>query len=717
MTVDPLAPALPRAAFALGGLLGAVIFLILWGVTPLNPTALGWMVNPYAGDFSFSAIAALAFQRESWDFPLGVINGLVYPAQTSVVFADSIPIFALLAKALAKVTGGTIHYFGLWGFVCTVLQGALAAAILFRHCRSVLLSVIGSLFLLFAPFFIGRMFTHVSMAGQWLILLPMFFIAYRDHPWVTRHEIILWTATAAASVGVLAYFLPMVMGLLVLYFWLRAEVLGRHAITRMAITLVMATIASLFTLWLAGGMLPGMTTGGAGYGEIPLNIAAFMNPAGITKFLPSFAIGASEQYSQESFQWVGAGVAVGLLIVVIQRAATGRLVPRYRLTRALPYVAVSVALIMFAATNTIRFGDSVIVSYPLPDIVLKAFSTFRSSARIGWVVWYLIVFAIIGALASLPAPRAMRAVLLVGLFVLQLWDAEAFKAAIRNTNAAPTAERLASPFWRDIGHAGKHLYILPFWGVAGPEERAQISREAVSHGVTTNVYWLGRYPMDAINATFNQKLAALQQGVLETDDILLFNHLPYLAHIKLPPTSQAYLVDDLLVIAKAGLEAPATGIQRVTVQTIELSKYLQHLSSLRDPSLIVIGGRDAPADARIDAETAAALTDLGLTRLADASGRFAYAAVVGDGKVLAEIMDNKPVSISADFAASPPVGAELAFSPGSGSTPSMKVGASNVLSAVFGLNIAVFDLEKRIVKERAAFGGYSREPGVVITIN
>lgn len=718
----PVILGISKSTFISGFVLGAILFVCAWGVAPLNPFNLYWMYHPYMGDFAFSSIAALAFQRESWTFPPGAIDSLVYPARTSIVFADSVPIAAFVAKAITRTTGAEFQYFGIWGFLCSGLQGGLSAAIIYRYCRSGLLSLIGSLFLFCAPFFLGRMFVHVSMVGQWILLLPLLFIAYGTHPWIVRHEVALWSAVAIGSAWILAYFTPMVMGLVVLYFWLRHEHSKRQALVGLALTLTIAVPGILIALWLAGGMLPGMVSGGANYGEVPLNLGALLDPGPFSRLFPGWPFGPTELFHQESYAWLGTGVVAGGLILIGCKLATHSFIPKHPWTRAFPYFAVCFAFLAFAATNKVRFGSIVLFSYPLPDIVLSAFSSFRSSARIVWPVWYIIVFAVIGGISSLPIPRSARAIVLATLFSLQAWDASSFRAAVRNLDAPSHADPLVSPFWERLGQVGKHIYFLPFWGVVGEESRAQIFMNAVQQNVTTNIFWLGRYPMDAISATVNQKLSALQSGVREPDDILLFNHLPFLAGAKIPPGSQAYLIDGLVVVAKLGLGSSSARIQPLTVRTMTLSEYIAQLATSPRRLLVVLSGKESPQTAGpIDSPTQIAMSAMGLSKLTQTAGSFAYAAVVSDRKVLAEVLQSTPLDLSAEQGSAlsgvpVPVKISVAIR-GNGALDTMTVGASNFFGAFFGLNIAVYDLDEKKIVERAAFGAYSALAGVVLTID
>ncbi|WPB57259.1 DUF6311 domain-containing protein [Xylophilus sp. GOD-11R] len=706
----------PANALLAGLGLGALIFLLVWGITPLDPRNIEWMTNPFAGDFTFSSIAALAYLHDSWSFPPGVIKNLVYPALTSTVFADSIPLLAFLAKVVATLTGTTFQYFGLWGLLCCMLQGGFATAILHRYSRHLGLALIGALLVIAAPFFYGRMFIHVSMGGQWVLLFPLALIAYRDMPRIARWEVVSWVIAAMSTVSVMAYFAPMVMVLMVLHYWLRAQTAGiGKAVSRLALSMLIGIPGMLALLWLGGGTLPDNVSGGLNYGAIPWNLASFIDPSGYSRIFPGFAVNPTQPFAGESYMWLGTGVLAGAVLLLAMRAFWPQTVAFPSWTRVLPYVVCSFVLLAFAATNIVRFGPYVWFTYPLSEEVQHAFDSFRSSARIAWPVWYLIVFAVAGGISSLNLPLQIRAFMLSAVVALQAWDGSSQWGIVHRFQESRQPPALASPFWSHLDRAGKNLYFLPFWGLTSEPVRAQIYLGAIQAGVTSNIYWLGRYPMNAISDAVTEKMAALVAGRREPDDILLFNHVPYLAGVKLGSDSQAYLVDGLVVVARPGLADRQAGVRPVRVRTETLAAYLTELEKRRSGRLILLGGGASKPAAAPDDATRRALEKLGFGLLAQSQSEvdLTYAAVMLNGEVREQVMEHGPTRLDAGWRS--PVDFSVDLIPGNTSQPALMIGAETFTGTVFGLNIVVYDLDRKEVVERAAFGSYSPQPGVVLT--
>ena len=52
----------------------------------------------YSACCDFIIAQGEAYRNSDWHFPIGMIDSLVYPNQTSVIYTDSIPLFAIFFK-------------------------------------------------------------------------------------------------------------------------------------------------------------------------------------------------------------------------------------------------------------------------------------------------------------------------------------------------------------------------------------------------------------------------------------------------------------------------------------------------------------------------------------------------------------------------------------------------------------------------------------------
>ena len=80
-----------------GALLGALIFLLLYGVRVLDPTSVDWILNNPSPDPAQHYLGWELFRRSPVHLPyIGANYNAIYPFRTSVLFTDSLPLAALL---------------------------------------------------------------------------------------------------------------------------------------------------------------------------------------------------------------------------------------------------------------------------------------------------------------------------------------------------------------------------------------------------------------------------------------------------------------------------------------------------------------------------------------------------------------------------------------------------------------------------------------------
>ena len=117
------------AVFLAGALIGAALFILIYGYNILDPSYDGWLLNNQ-GDLTQHYIGWEFFRKTKWHFPIGLTDGLIAGRPMSVMFTDSIPLFAVFFKLLSPLLPETFQYFGLWGLFYFIMQGGLSASLL-----------------------------------------------------------------------------------------------------------------------------------------------------------------------------------------------------------------------------------------------------------------------------------------------------------------------------------------------------------------------------------------------------------------------------------------------------------------------------------------------------------------------------------------------------------------------------------------------------------
>ena len=82
-------------------LLGTIIFLMIYGLTPLDVTNDSWIMAGYdESDLTQHYAGWVLFRSADWQFPLGMIESMADGTGTMLTFTDSIPIVAIFFKAI-----------------------------------------------------------------------------------------------------------------------------------------------------------------------------------------------------------------------------------------------------------------------------------------------------------------------------------------------------------------------------------------------------------------------------------------------------------------------------------------------------------------------------------------------------------------------------------------------------------------------------------------
>lgn len=196
-------------SFLLGMLLGAVFFVVIYGFDVLNVTNDSWLLT--GRDLQQHYIGWKFFRDADWTFPIGMHNGLTYPYYVSVLYTDSIPLFAIFFKLLSPILPETFQYFGLFGLMCFMLNGGIGALLVAKINKSRLFCLFGTVFFILSTPVLQRLFgllsedsRHTSLAAHFLILAALGIWMYKES--FEKY----WKAALAFSVlGVLCILIQM----------------------------------------------------------------------------------------------------------------------------------------------------------------------------------------------------------------------------------------------------------------------------------------------------------------------------------------------------------------------------------------------------------------------------------------------------------------------------------------------------------------------------
>lgn len=378
--------------------MGALCFVGVYGLKVLDFTNVGWLFYT-ENDLRQHYIAWCHYRNDSWHFPFGLIDSLSDPNSISVIYSDSIPLFAVFFKLLRNILPTEFQYFGLFGILSFMLMGGFSCILLKRFIKSDIVVLMGSLFYILSFPVLFRMFYHTALASQWIIIACLCLWVYDGELKSNRIKYVCWGLTGFLCVAIHSYYLPM-CGMILAALMITQFVKGQKAL--LILEFSSFVIFGLINLIACGGFYGSASGYGEGLGTFSSNLNTFVNPVGMGRLLPTLPLYYDFQY--EGMAYLGAGVLFLLAVIcagVIFRAA--RKITEEAFHSRKIYANMSLILIavsaIFAILPIVSFNDIKIIHFPYPGFVERVLGIFRSNGRLIWVAFYLILTAIVSICA------------------------------------------------------------------------------------------------------------------------------------------------------------------------------------------------------------------------------------------------------------------------------------------------------------------------------
>ncbi len=444
------------------GLAGILYFILIFGWQNVNPNHTAWVLN--GGGDNFQHYIGWRFFRDSpWIKHVLFFQNLNYPSGTSVIVTDSNPLMCLIFKCFRKYLSVQFQFNGIWLVLCYGLAGFLSARIGIELTRSKIWACVCSAFVLLNPVILQRAAIHDNLAGHWIILLAFLL-------WITRSKSLNaagWAFCTIMAMLIHVYFLPMI--LLFLLFQTIQSISEKEKVQKILLPWVASAGAFLLVYYLAGFRYILPQSGS--YGELSMNLNAFFNSDGTSDFLPALS---EFPLQYEGFNYWGLGLLVLCAVTLI-------LMDRQHYRRALLFIFPSLLWILLAASQNITWGNRILFSFLIPEKVLSWLSVFRSSGRLGWPFYYLVLFGCASALSKSQKKR-FTAFLIGFCLLLQIIDFSNFRTGYyrRFHSVSDVSENLTAELTFPSGT--KHIAVSD----GKSSDKNQLALFAADHHLTFN---------------------------------------------------------------------------------------------------------------------------------------------------------------------------------------------------------------------------------------
>jgi hypothetical protein len=528
--------------------LGLVAALMIVGVAGIDPRNVGWSSQ---GDSATHYLGWWFFRNSPWTFPLGANPDYGLEYGSSIFYSDSIPLFAFVFKLLSPWLPAVFQYLGPWTALCIVLQSWFAWKLLgtFESTRPLWVRLFAAGLFTFSPPLMIRVSGHSALCAQWVILASLYLYARGDE----RLHRVGWPLLAFFCSLVHSYLFVIVLAL-----WFAACL--QRATSRQASARVLAgdaalvLVPSLLGLWQAGFFMVRVEPAG-GYGSLGTNLLAPLNPDiyshVIAPVAPPF-LGFHEGYA-----FLGLGCL--LLVPILLPALLTRRFPFAIARRHWPLLLVLSALTAFAVTNRIAIGSLTLPAVPLPSALLELANVLRSSGRMFWPTFYVLVLALVLALAKNQVPRVSSRILAVALLAQVAdtsrgWLKHHEHFAEKRASAWPTLFR--SEFWQEAGAEYRRLRSVPLTHHA--DDYSMRAYYAALHGMATDSAYLARVDPTRLAAARARSEQAVLNGDFEPETLYILDvaHAAIAVNRVDPAVDLLTRVDGYYVLAPGWLRKP-----------------------------------------------------------------------------------------------------------------------------------------------------------------
>lgn len=494
---------------ALSLLIGGLAFLIATGGRIISPSNIDWLM---VGDDGATHYLGWEFYRSAplSQWPLGANPDYGAEISSSIVFSDSIPLFAMTLKPLSGLLPQPFQYLGIWIFFCFVLQVFCSERLLSNLSLTATQAWTGSIFFAVAPSFLFRMsLSHYAGSAHWIVLaaLALYFDRSR-HSW-------LWTILLCVA-SLINVYLALMGG--VLYVADLAQRMWQKEVSLSGTVrhTIVSGICLVITMWAAGYFMAGKYTADQGYGYYRLNLLAPFLPMGGWSLWFSSPDVADGDF--EGFNYFGTGVFGLLVLAVVVKPKLS--FANINIATLIPITVALIACTVFAISNRIAAGSAELYAFELPRRLWPICSSFRASGRFFLPAYYLVfAFGLTGVWRFMGMKAGMLSV--CTLLCVQLVDVSHGISQLRGklSSAKPWSTTLKAEFWAKA--AKQYRILLVVTPAKHYEGYLPLAYFAMSNGMSTNAVYLARIDQEKLRLSREKLEQVVASGEWAPDTLYI----------------------------------------------------------------------------------------------------------------------------------------------------------------------------------------------------
>lgn len=461
--------------------------------------------------------------------PVGMNPSYGLDLSSSIVFTDSIPLLAFIFKPMSFVLPKTFQYLGIWTLTCFILQSYVGFLLAGLIKKDYALQVLGSAFFIMAPPMLWRMGYHTALASHFVILAAIYLCISKQ----SQHRKLLWAALISLTASIHFYLLVMVMALWtssLLDFYGDKACRGMVNLNRqqkliaycwaILIEVILVAPPLLFVIWQCGYFSIGPSAiSSSGFGLHRMNFLALVHPGGWSYLIPSHHV---MNYPGEGFNYLGLGGIFILLLALLQFTRNIKaILPGAKKYKFL--ILTLFLLFLIALSNNIGVGNKNYF-FDIPNSVLNGLNIVRSSGRMFWPMYYVIIFCALAVLIWTLPRRLCILMLSIGL-ISQIIDTSHAWLPRRANLARIESERIYSPsiqddvFWNCVAKNYKKIIMAP--PRYSSKDWVAFSVFAAENKMSTNAVYLARTDQDKLAESTRRVMDSLYDGEYDKESVYI----------------------------------------------------------------------------------------------------------------------------------------------------------------------------------------------------
>jgi len=499
------------------------------GPKTLDPQNLAWLI----GVDPIQHYIGWAFFREgAWTSPVGMNPNYGLDLSSSIVFTDSIPLLAFIFKSISFLLPETFQYLGIWTLICFIFQSYAGFLLVGLVRKDYVFQVLGSTFFVIAPPMLWRMGYHTALASHFVVLVAIYLCVSKQ----SKHRELLWAALIALTALIHFYLLVMVLALWTSsLFDFYGERVCRGVVNSSSqqrfikscwaifIEVILVVLPLLFVIWQCGYFSIGHSAiSSSGFGLHRMNLLSLFHPGDWSYLIPSNHV---MNYPGEGFNYLGLGGILIFLFALIQISKNSEtILPSIKKYKFL--ILTLFVLFLIALSNNVGVGGKN-YHFDIPNSVLNGLNIIRSSGRMFWPIYYVIIFCALAVLMYTLPRKLCILILSIGL-ILQIIDTSHAWLPRRANLARIESQKIYSPtvqddvFWDCVAKNYKKIIIAP--PRYSSKDWVAFSVFAAENKMSTNAVYLARTDQDKLVKSTRKVMDSLYDGEYEIDSVYIIEN-------------------------------------------------------------------------------------------------------------------------------------------------------------------------------------------------